>query len=82
MGAARLSIAGLMTIVGVVALDCAVLVHGVDLGDRPQDMAMFLLVGVLPVVNVVGVAMLLLLRPPARRKQPTQHPTAASHPDP
>jgi hypothetical protein len=67
MGAARLSIAGLMTIVGVVALDCAVLVHGVGLGDRSLGMAILLLVGVLPVVNVAGVAMLLLLRPPARR---------------
>jgi hypothetical protein len=67
MGATRLSIAGLMTIVGVFALDCAVLVRGVDLGDRTPGMAIFLLVGVLPVVNVVGVAMLLMFRPPERR---------------
>jgi hypothetical protein len=67
MGAARLSIAGLMTIVGVVALDCAVLVRGVSLGDRSLDTAIFLLVRVLPVVNVVGVAMLLVLRPTERR---------------
>jgi hypothetical protein len=67
MGAARLSIAGMMTIVCVVAIDCAVLVRGVNLGDRSHDTAIFLLVGVLPVVNVVGVAMLLILRPPERR---------------
>jgi hypothetical protein len=67
MGAARLSIAGLMTIVGVVALDCAVLVRGVGFGERSLGTAIFLLVGVLPVVNVVGLAMLLLLRSPARR---------------
>jgi hypothetical protein len=67
MGAARISIAGLMSIVGVVALDCAVLVHGVDLGDRPLDTVVFLLVGVPPVANVVGVAMLLILHPPVRQ---------------
>jgi hypothetical protein len=67
MGSARLSIAGPMTIVGVVAVDCAVLVHGVGLGDRSLGMAIFLVVGVLPAANVVGIAMLLLLRPPARR---------------
>ena len=67
MGAARLTIAGLMTIVSVFALDCAVLIRGVNLGDRTPGMALFLLVGVLPAVNVVGVAMLLILRPPERR---------------
>jgi hypothetical protein len=67
MGAARLSIAGLITIVGVLALDCAVLVRGVDLGDRTPDTAILLLVGVLPVVNVAGVAMLLIFRPAERR---------------
>jgi hypothetical protein len=75
MGAARLSIAGMMTIVCVVAIDCAVLVRGVNLGVRSHDFAIFLLNGVLPVVNVVGVAMLLILRPPEQRQQPTQHPT-------
>jgi hypothetical protein len=67
MGAARLSIAGMMTIVCVVAIDCAVLVRGVSLGARSHDTAMFLLEGVLPVVNVVGVAILLILRPTERR---------------
>ncbi len=67
MGANRISIAGLMTIVGVIARDCAVLVRGVDLGDRTPGTAIFLLVGVLPVVNVVGVAMLLMLRPLEKR---------------
>jgi hypothetical protein len=41
MGANRLSIAGLMTIVGVFALDCAVQVRGIDLGDRTPGMAIF-----------------------------------------
>jgi hypothetical protein len=67
VGAARLSIAGLMTIVCVVAIDCAVLVRGVSLGGRSHDTAIVLLEGVLPVVNVVGVAMLLILRPRERR---------------
>jgi hypothetical protein len=73
MGAARLSIAGLMTIVGVIAIDVAVLVRGVSLGDRSHQMAVFLLVIVLPVVNVVGVAMLLVLRPRATIATMQQH---------
>jgi hypothetical protein len=67
MAAARLSIAGLMTIVAIVAIDCAVLIRGASLGDRSHDTAIFLLEGVLPVVNVVGVAILLILRPSERR---------------
>lgn len=66
-GSARFSIAGLMTLVGVIAIDCAILVRSVGLIGRSLDMAAVLLFGVLPMVNVVGVGMLLLLQPPARR---------------
>jgi hypothetical protein len=74
----RLSIAGLMTIVGIAAIDCAVLVHGVvlvpghDVADRSPGTAIFILVGVLPIVNVVGVGLLLALRRHARREQQTR----------
>jgi hypothetical protein len=80
MGAARLSIAGMMTSVCVVAIDCAFLVRGVSLGDRSHDTAIFLLEGVLPVVNVVGVAMLLIFRPTPRRWRPES--TCYHHLDP
>jgi hypothetical protein len=63
----RLSLAGLMTLVAVIALDCATLVHGVGLIGRSLPTAVFLLFGVLPMVNVVGVGLLLLLQPSARR---------------
>jgi hypothetical protein len=67
MGGPRLSIAGLMTVVGVIALDCATLVHAVGQIDRSLGMAIFLLFGVLPMVNIVGIGILLLLQPPPRR---------------
>jgi hypothetical protein len=67
MSAGRISVAGLITIVVVVALDCATFVHCVRLPDRSPDLPIFLLEGVLPVINVVGVGMLLVLRPSARR---------------
>ena len=64
MAAARPSIAGLMTIVGVRALDCAFLV---SLWDRELGTNFVILVGVLPIVNGVGIAMLLMLWPRERR---------------
>jgi hypothetical protein len=56
-----------MALVGVIALDCATVVHAVGHIDQSLGMAIFLLFGVLPMVNVVGVGLLLLLQPPARR---------------
>jgi hypothetical protein len=67
MGGPRMSIAGLMTVVAVVALDCATFIYGTGPTDRSLGMAIVILGGVLPVINVVGVAMLLVLQPSARR---------------
>jgi hypothetical protein len=68
-GGFRLSIAGLMTLVGVVAFDCAILIHAASAWDQlaPSAMAVFLIVGVLPLINGAGIVMLLLLQPPTRR---------------
>jgi hypothetical protein len=63
----RISIAGLMTIVGVVALDCATFVYAARPTDRSLDLAIFLLVVALPTINVMGVGMLLVLQPPGRQ---------------
>jgi hypothetical protein len=86
----RLSIAGLMTLVGVIALDCAILVHVSFLWDQSPAMAVCLLIDVLPLITGTGVIMLLALQPPARRSRRTRHlplsgaggATAAGSPDP
>jgi hypothetical protein len=66
-GGPRLSMAGLMALVGVMALDCATVVHAVGYWDQSPSMTLLLLVGVLPMVNVAGAGLLLLLQPPPRR---------------
>jgi hypothetical protein len=67
MGRARFSIAGLMILVGLIAIDCAILVRGFGfIGDSLVG-AGALFCGVLPMINVVGVELLLILQPPARR---------------
>jgi hypothetical protein len=63
IGGPRLSIASLMTLVGVIALDCATLVQAAG----SLEMAIFLLVVVLPMINIGGIGMLLLLQPTPRR---------------
>jgi hypothetical protein len=67
MGRARFSIAGQMILVGLIAIDCAILVRGFGLIGDSLVGAAALFCGVLPMVNVVGVELLLVLQPPARR---------------
>jgi hypothetical protein len=63
----RLSIAGLMILVGIIALDCAILVYVDTLWDRSAAMAVCLLIDVLPLTTAVGIAVVLALRPPRSR---------------
>jgi hypothetical protein len=67
MGAPRISIAGLMILVGVAAIDCAIVVKAGELRDRSAALAVCLLLNVLPVVTAAGLAIPLALRRPARR---------------
>jgi hypothetical protein len=80
MGIPRLSIAGLMTLIGLVAIDCATLVRAQSV-VQSLDTAIFVLVGVLPIVNVVGIGLLLILQPSARRSPRIRHSTRVSGPE-
>jgi hypothetical protein len=65
----RLSIAGMMTLVGVIALDCASVVHAIFYWDQSPHMAVFLLFGVMPVITAAAIAMLVALQPPVGRRR-------------
>jgi hypothetical protein len=67
MASPRLSIAGLMTVVAFAALDCAILGWSIDLLVRSSHMGPFLLLGVFPLTNIIGIGVLLLLQPRPRR---------------
>jgi hypothetical protein len=63
----RLSIAGLMILVGAIAVDCALVVHSAFLWDRSPGWAVCLLIDVMPVVTGLGIVIPLVLQRPARR---------------
>jgi len=67
MTAPRLSVAGLMAVVGVVAFDFAFLLLLGRLRDLPDAIALFLVSVALPMVNLTGVAVLLFYGPTANR---------------
>jgi hypothetical protein len=67
MGRLRLSMTGLMTLVGAIALDCAILNHVIFLCDQSPALAVCLLIDVLPLITGAGIAIVLTLQPPARR---------------
>jgi hypothetical protein len=67
MGGLRFSIAGLMALVGIIALDCAILVHAISLWDRSAAWAVCLLIDVIPLVTGAGIVILLVSQPRARR---------------
>jgi hypothetical protein len=65
-GGFRLSVAGLMFLVGVIALDCAILAHIINLWDQSAALAVCLLIDVMPLVIGAEIAIMFALRPPAR----------------
>jgi hypothetical protein len=69
MGGPRLSMAGLMILVGFSALDCAILAHIINLWDQSVGMTVCLLIDVMPFIIGAEIAILFALRPPARRRQ-------------
>ena len=72
MGGLRLSVAGLMILVGVIALDRAILAHIINLWDQSAALAVCLLIDVMHLVLGTEFAILFALRPPASRSQQTR----------
>jgi hypothetical protein len=65
-GGLRLSVAGLMILVGVIALDCAILAHIIKIWDQSVALAVCLLIDVMPLVIGLEIAITFAVRPPSR----------------
>jgi hypothetical protein len=75
----RLSIAWLMALVAIIALDCALLVQIIALWDRSAALAVCLLIDGMPLITGAGVAVVLASQPaegrsPPRRGTPGREP--------
>lgn len=69
MSGLRLSVAGLMILVGVIAPDCTMFTHIINLWNQSAALADCLLIDVMPLVIGAEIAILFALRPHASRSR-------------